>query len=138
MEPAPYIPARRDVVWLDFEPSKGREIGKYRPALVLSNQAYNRKTGLLICCPISASIRGVATEVPISNLEKPFVVTAGLAQTLSWNRRPPGASQGGITAHLLQPLFPPASLPTEFDMTEPDSISVLQRRTVYVFVTCNG
>ncbi len=87
MEPAPYIPGRRDVVWLDFEPSKGKEIGKYRPALVLSNQAYNRKTGLLICCPISTSIRGGATEVRISNLEKPSVVTAGLVQTLSWRER---------------------------------------------------
>ncbi len=87
MEPAPYIPDRRDVVWLDFEPSKGKEIGKYRPALVLSNQEYNRKTGLLICCPISTSIRGVATEVPISNLEQSSVVTAGLVQTLSWKER---------------------------------------------------
>ena len=87
MEPAPYIPARRDVVWLDFEPSKGKEIGKYRPALVLSIQEYNRKTGLLICCPISTSIRGVTTEVPISNLEKPSVITAGLVQTLSWKER---------------------------------------------------
>jgi mRNA-degrading endonuclease toxin of MazEF toxin-antitoxin module len=38
------------IVWLDFEPTKGREIGKYRPALVLSSREYNRKTGLLICC----------------------------------------------------------------------------------------
>ena len=57
MEPAPYIPDRRYLVWLDFEPSKGKEIGKYRPALVLSNREYNRKTGLLICCPVSTSIR---------------------------------------------------------------------------------
>ena len=87
MEPAPYIPDRRDVVWLDFEPSKGKEIGKYRPALVLSNREYNRKTGLLICCPVSTSIRGIPTEVPISNLEKSSVVTAGLVQTLSWKER---------------------------------------------------
>jgi mRNA interferase MazF len=33
------------VVWLDFEPTKGKEIGKYRPALVLSSREYNRKTG---------------------------------------------------------------------------------------------
>lgn len=67
MAPAQYIPERRDVVWLDFEPAKGTEIGKYRPALVLSSREYNHKTGLLICCPISSSIRGGATEVPISN-----------------------------------------------------------------------
>ena len=82
-----YIPARRDIVWLDFEPVKGTEIGKYRPALVLSSREYNHKTGLLICCPISTSIRGGATEVPIANLEKPSVITAGLVQTLSWKER---------------------------------------------------
>jgi mRNA interferase MazF len=41
----PFIPERKDVLWLDFEPTKGKEIGKYRPALVLSSREYNRKTG---------------------------------------------------------------------------------------------
>jgi mRNA interferase MazF len=82
-----YVPARRDLVWLDFEPTRGREIGKYRPALVLSSAEYNRKTGLLICCPVSTSIRGGATEVPIIGLDRPSVVAASLVQTLSWRER---------------------------------------------------
>ena len=82
-----YVPARRDVIWLDFEPKRGKEIGKYRPALVLSSIEYNRKTGLLICCPISTSIRGGATEVPISGLDQPSVVAASLVQTLAWHER---------------------------------------------------
>ncbi len=87
MAPAGYVPQRGDVIWLDFEPTKGREIGKYRPALVLSGQDYNRRTGLLICCPISTSIRGAATEVPIANLDQPSVVAANLVQTLAWRER---------------------------------------------------
>lgn len=82
-----YIPDRNDIVLLDFEPTKGREIGKYRPALVLSSKAYNQKSGLLICCPISTSIRGVATEVPINNLEYPSVVASNLISTLDWSER---------------------------------------------------
>ncbi len=82
-----YVPERRDVIWLDFEPAKGKEIGKYRPALVLSSQEYNRSTGLLICCPISTSVRGGATEVPIANLDRPSVVAANLVQTLAWRER---------------------------------------------------
>jgi mRNA interferase MazF len=74
-------------VSLDFEPTKGKEIGKYRPALVLSSRDYNRKAGLLICCPISTSIRGGATEVPLSALDKPSVVAASLVQTLAWKER---------------------------------------------------
>lgn len=82
-----YTPKRNHIVWLDFEPTKGKEIGKYRPALVLSSEAYN-KSGLLICCPISSSARGALTEVPIDNIENGnSVVVANLIQTLSWKER---------------------------------------------------
>lgn len=82
-----YTPDRNDIIWLDFEPTKGREIGKYRPALVLSSKTYNCKTGLLMCCPVSTSIRGGSTEVPVNNLDKASVVAASLIQTLSWRNR---------------------------------------------------
>lgn len=83
----PFIPDRSDIIWLDFEPVKGKEIGKYRPALVLSSQAYNQQTGLLICSPISTSIRGVKTEVLLNNLPEPSVVASSLIQTLPWKDR---------------------------------------------------
>lgn len=82
-----YIPERFDVVFLDFEPKKGKEVGKYRPALVLSSKEYNKKTGLLICCPISTSIRGHLSEVPVDCLEKPSVIASSIIQTLSWQDR---------------------------------------------------
>ena len=82
-----YIPERNHIVYMDFEPTKGKEIGKYRPALILSSKEYNIKTGLVICCPISTSIKGAITEVSINNLEKPSVVAASLIQTLSWKER---------------------------------------------------
>lgn len=81
-----YIPARHDIIWIDFEPKKGKEIGKYRPALVLSSTEYNQ-TGLLICCPISTSIRKKITEVPINQLEQPSVVATNIIHTLSWEDR---------------------------------------------------
>lgn len=87
MMAAQYIPDRNDIIWLDFEPTRGREIGKYRPAFVLSSKSYNKKTGLLICCPISTSIRGGITEVHVNNLDQPSVVAASLIQTLSWQDR---------------------------------------------------
>ncbi|MDQ3562676.1 MAG: type II toxin-antitoxin system PemK/MazF family toxin [Pseudomonadota bacterium] len=83
----PYVPQRNDIVWLDFEPKKGKEIGKYRPALVLSSRAYNKQTGLMICCPISTSIRNSGTEVPINNLEQPCVVAANIIHTVDWRER---------------------------------------------------
>lgn len=82
-----YIPERNHIIWLDHEPTKGKEIGKYRPSLVLSSKEYSQKTGLVICCPISTSIRGAKTEVPIDGLDKPSVVATTLIQTLSWKER---------------------------------------------------
>jgi len=82
-----YVPKRFDIIFLDFEPKKGKEIGKYRPALVLSSKEYNQQTGLVICCPISTSIRGHITEIPINELEKPSVIASSIIQTLSWKER---------------------------------------------------
>jgi mRNA interferase MazF len=82
-----YVPDRNDIVWLDFEPTKGKEIGKYRPAFVLSSHLYNKKTGLLICCPISTSIRNAPTEIPLKNLDVPSVIASSIVQTLSWQDR---------------------------------------------------
>ena len=82
-----YIPERNHIVWLDFDPVKGKEIGKYCSALVLSSSQYSSKSGLVICCPISTSIRGGVTEVKVKNLGSPSVVAASLIQTLSWKDR---------------------------------------------------
>ena len=104
-----FVPKRGDIIYLDFEPTKGKEIGKYRPALVLSSEVYNRKTGLIICCPISKSIRGGKTEVPINNIENPSVVAASLVQTLSWKDRKAKfivKSENGVVEDVLARLLP--------------------------------
>ena len=85
--PGRYVPDRNDIVFLDFDPTKGKEIGKYRPALVLSSKKYNKTSGLLICCPISTSIRGAPTEVAVDNLEVHSVVASNLINTLDWRER---------------------------------------------------
>ena len=41
----------------------------------------------MICCPISTSIRGGLTEVPIDGLDRPSVVAANMVQTLDWRAR---------------------------------------------------
>ncbi len=82
-----YTPERNHIVLLDFDPTKGNEIGKYRPALVLSSIEYNKRTGLIIFCPISTSILGGISEVVMNNLEKPSVVAASLIQPLSCKER---------------------------------------------------
>ncbi|ELB2863782.1 type II toxin-antitoxin system PemK/MazF family toxin [Vibrio alginolyticus] len=115
---AQFIPKRNDIIWLDFEPTKGKEIGKYRPALVLSSKEYNQQTGLLICCPISTSIRGQATEVPVNNLDKPCVVASSLIQTLSWKGRKAkkiATAESGVMEDVLLRLIPLIGADSLFD-----------------------
>lgn len=51
-----YIPRKGDIVLINFNPSAGREIQKYRPALVVSNQKYARLTKLALVCPITHAV----------------------------------------------------------------------------------
>ncbi|MGA1622786.1 MAG: type II toxin-antitoxin system PemK/MazF family toxin, partial [Synechocystis sp.] len=44
----PYIPDRGDIVYLNFDPTKGHEQRGYRPALVLSPRSYNLKSTLAL------------------------------------------------------------------------------------------
>ena len=120
-----YVPDRNEIIWLDFEPTKGKEIGKYRPALVLSGKAYNQATGLLICCPISSSIRGAVTEVMVNNLQTPSVVAANLIMTLDWTRRKAkkeANAEPGILDAVLLRLLPLIGAERFFDTVSNGSI----------------
>lgn len=58
-----YIPKQGDIVWLDFDPSSGKEIMKRRPAFIISKKAFNQHIGLAIVAPITSKIRGIKLEV---------------------------------------------------------------------------
>ena len=47
------IPARGDILELSLDPTHGREIRGSRPVLVLSADAFNRASGLLLVAPIT-------------------------------------------------------------------------------------
>lgn len=60
-----YIPHRGDIVWLQFNPQAGHEPAGWRPALVVSPEAYNGKVGLTLVCPITSRIKGYPFEVAL-------------------------------------------------------------------------
>ena len=60
-----YVPARGDVVWLQFNPQAGHEQAGRRPALVVSPRSYNKKVGLALFCPITSRIKGYPFEVEL-------------------------------------------------------------------------
>lgn len=58
-----YVPEQGDLVWLNFDPSSGKEMMKRRPAFVISRKAFNEHTKMAIVAPITSTIRGVKLEV---------------------------------------------------------------------------
>lgn len=87
-----YVPDAGDIVWLDFAPQAEHEQAGRRPALVLSPAGYNGKTGLMLCCPLTAHIKGYPFEVVLSGTPPSAVLTDQI-KNLDWrsrNARPKG------------------------------------------------
>lgn len=82
-----YVPSRGDIVWLNFTPQAGHEQMGTRPALVISPEKYNKKTGLAICCPITSNIKGYPFEVGISGKKINGVVLSDHLKNLDWKAR---------------------------------------------------
>ncbi len=82
-----YIPDRGDVVWLDFEPQKGREITKTRPALTISPKKYNAKTGLAIFMPITSQVKGYPFEIKVNFNNISGVILCDQVRSLDWKVR---------------------------------------------------
>lgn len=58
-----YVPGTGDLIWTDFDPTKGRERARRRPALVVSSAVFTKNTGLAIVCPITSRVRPFPTSV---------------------------------------------------------------------------
>jgi mRNA interferase MazF len=84
---AAYVPEAGDVVWLDFDPQAGREQGKRRPALVLTDQGYNRASGLIVVCPLTSKRKPYPFALPIvvNNVEGAVLVDH--LKSMDWKAR---------------------------------------------------
>jgi len=67
---AAYIPKKGDFVALTFDPQSGHEQRGRRPALVVSNDLFNKHTGLCIACPITNTRRDYPFHVSIPEGQK--------------------------------------------------------------------
>ena len=83
-----YVPDRGDIVWLQFNPQAGHEQAGHRPALVLSPASYNRRSGLMLCCPMTNQRKGYPFEVVIEvDTDRESVVLADQVKSLDWKVR---------------------------------------------------
>jgi mRNA interferase MazF len=65
-----WIPDRQDVIWIDCNPQRGREMRDVHPFLVLSPQRFNERTSLVIGLPMTTAAW---------NADNPFAVAVGSA-----------------------------------------------------------
>ena len=82
----PYVPDAGDIVWISFDPQTGHEQAGHRPAVVLSPAAYNAKTSLMVCCPMTTRIKNYPFEVVIAG-PSPSAVLADQVKSLDWRKR---------------------------------------------------
>ena len=60
-----YTPRKGDFVALTFDPQSGHEQKGRRPALVVSNDLFNERTGLALVCPITKTDRRIPFHIPV-------------------------------------------------------------------------
>ena len=50
-----WVPDRRDIIWIDFNPQAGREMRDLHPMMVLSPKAFNDRTSIVIGLPMTTA-----------------------------------------------------------------------------------
>ncbi|WP_462324939.1 type II toxin-antitoxin system PemK/MazF family toxin [Desulfoplanes sp.] len=65
---SPWVPKRQDIIWIDCSPQAGQEMRHVHPFLVLSPEAFNDRTSLVIGLPM--------TTQPY-NADNPFALPVG-------------------------------------------------------------
>jgi mRNA interferase MazF len=96
-----WVPARGDIIWIDFDPQAGREMKSRHPMLVLSPATVNDRTSIVIGLPMSSqgynatnpfavTMEGPDGEVGyiITNQPKSFDWRQRKAKAHPWKRAP--------------------------------------------------
>jgi mRNA interferase MazF len=83
-----YVPEQGHAIWFTFDPQAGHEQAGRRPAVVLTPAAYNRKTGLVLVCPVTSHAKGYPFEVSLPpGLPISGVVLTDQVKSADWRAR---------------------------------------------------
>jgi mRNA interferase MazF len=82
-----YVPEAGDIVMMDFDPQVGREQAKRRPALVLTDQRYNRASGLAVVCPLTSKRKPYPFALPMIVAEIEGAVLVDQLKSMDWAGR---------------------------------------------------
>jgi mRNA interferase MazF len=65
-----YKPKQGDIIYLDFNPTKGHEQKGKRPAIVVSINVFNENTNMAIVCPITSNMQEYPTHYLLEDTKK--------------------------------------------------------------------
>lgn len=65
-----YIPKQGDIVFLDFNPTKGHEQAGMRPAVVISTNTFNQNTKMVMLCPITSNNKEFPTHYQLEDTRR--------------------------------------------------------------------
>ncbi len=82
-----YVPERGDIIFTDFDPTKGHEQAGERPALVLSPKVFQEQTGLVVVAPITNTIKGHGLEVKVDSANTTGVVLIHQLKSIDYEAR---------------------------------------------------
>ena len=79
------FPKQGDVVWITFDPTLGHEQSGRRPAVVISGDAYNKISGLMLVCPVTSQAKGFPFEVSFATKKIQGIILADQIRCVDWN-----------------------------------------------------
>jgi mRNA interferase MazF len=78
---------RGDMYWVDFEPARGGEIRKLRPAVIVSNDAANRAQNRVQVIPLTTNVTRIRRwEAPVHVNGAPHKAMADQIRTVAKER----------------------------------------------------
>ena len=85
----PWVPERRDIIWINFNPQVGKEMRDVQPMVVLTTRAYNERTSLLIGLPMSTAGFNASNPFAIANSSKtqPSYIICNQPKSMDWRLR---------------------------------------------------
>jgi len=83
----PYVPEAGDIVMMDSDPQIGHEQAKRRPALVLTDQRYNRASGLAVVCPLTSKRKPYPFALPVTVGQVEGAVLVDQLKSMDWAGR---------------------------------------------------
>jgi mRNA interferase MazF len=81
------VPVRGGIYMMNFDPTMGHEQRGFRPAIVISENSYNKKTGLVLVCAITSARKGYPFEVYFEANTMSGVILTDQVRSVDWKAR---------------------------------------------------